>query len=168
MIPPGAVAIGVGAYLLAKGRGRVLARERADGVHPELKALLDAWEHEGTHVVVVAGGPTWPYSGGLRTDEEQSAAHAGGLSNASNLKDTPHGRGAALDIWPAGFNPNADFTAQPHMRALMADFGTWAESYGLVWGGRWKTATWPDGDMAHVELKNWRSLPYPPPDYGAA
>jgi hypothetical protein len=139
------------------------ARPPADGVHPAIRALLDAWEREGTHIVVIGGGGSWP-SGGLRVDESsQAAAAAAGLSSAATLATTPHGRGAALDVWPEGFNPHRSFEEQPGMRELMVVFGEWAEAKGFAWGGRWAKP-----DMPHVELRDWRSLPFPPPDYRGA
>jgi hypothetical protein len=163
IVAVGLLVSGVAAASLAPSNSRVRERQRADGVHPALQALLDAWEREGTHTVVVGGGDDWP-SGGVRTDAlGQASAAAAGLSNAITLAQTPHGRGAALDIWPDGFDPRRSFDAQPGMRELMAVFGQWAEAKGFAWGGRW---TKPD--MPHVEIRDWRSLPFPPPDYRGA
>lgn len=137
---------------------KVLNRERASGVLQPLQVVLDRWELEGTHTIVIAGGPSWPYPGGLRTDaSEQAAAAAGGLSRATTLDSTPHGRGAALDVWPEGFDPRRGFDTQPGMKHLMAVFGEWAERQGLEWGGRWQQP-----DMPHVQLRDWRQYPYPP------
>lgn len=153
-----AAAVAVGTKKAISLSGRVQNRERAAGVAPELSALLDAWELEGTHQVQIGGGPSWPYNGGVRRDAAaQAAAFAAGLSNAQQLSDTAHGRGGALDVWPAGFNPNRGFETQPGMEQLFKVFGQWAESKGFVWGGRWSTP-----DLPHVELRNWRSLPFPP------
>lgn len=161
----GVLALGAGAAVAAgRGGGRVLYRERADGVHPDLQWLLDQWESEGSHVVEIAGGPNWPHPGGLRSSElGQAATAAMGLSKAVTLQETPHGRGAALDVWPRGFRPDRSYAAAdqlPGARELMATFGAFARSRGLVWGGLWSTP-----DDPHVELCNWRSLPFPPPDY---
>jgi hypothetical protein len=143
---------------------RVFYRERAEGVHPALVGLLDSWERDGEFAVQVAGGEGWPYPGGLRTDEAtQAAAAATGLSAASTLKDTPHGRGAALDVWPMGFEPYQSFEVQPGMRELMTRFGEFAEARGFEWGGRWGKADYP-----HVQVPGWRSLPFPPPYGGVA
>lgn len=136
----------------------VYHRERADGVHPQLQQLLDAWAREGTHNVVVAD---YPGPGGLRTDEaEQQELHADGLSGAASLIDTPHGRGAALDVHPEGFDPHRGFGSQADAELRLRAFGEFAERYGFVWGGRWSKP-----DMPHVELPNWRALPFPPPQY---
>lgn len=150
----------------------VLHRERARGVHPQLQQLLDVWAREGTHNIVIAGGTVGgvPYVGGLRTQADQDAAAARGLTNAPALKDTPHGRGAALDVWPEGFDPARGFTTQPEMLKRCDDFGAFAVRYGFV-SGKGFNMTAPDGtrgDRVHVELPNWRALPFPPPDYGGA
>lgn len=158
---------GGAAQALELGAGRVRHRDRADGVHPDLQWLLDQWEVEGSHTIVIAGGDDWPYSGGVRVDETSQAAAAGaGLSKASTLQDTPHGRGAALDIWPEGFNPHRGFDDPDQLEGaqqLMHVFGEWAESKGFTWGGRWQRP-----DEPHVEITNWRDLPFPPPDYRGA
>ncbi len=139
--------------------------ERALGVHPSLLALLEDWNRLGSHDVVIAGGEGWP-NGGLRTDVlEQHKAFVAGLTKARTLADTPHGRGAALDVWPYGFNPHRGFDGQLDMPALFRVFGQFAEDRGFVWGGRWDFHT-PgstlSGDYPHVEVADWRHLPYPP------
>jgi hypothetical protein len=137
----------------------------AAGVHPGMQALLDAWENEGWFDVMVgepfAGFP----GGGLRTAADaagQAAACQADLSNACTLADTPHGRGAALDIWPVGFVPTKSHAEQPlpGMLERMMEFGRWARSKGYEWGG-----DWADPDYPHVQLRAWRSLPFPPPVY---
>lgn len=144
----------------------VFNRERAAGVHPDLQNLLDDWIREGSHDVIIGGGGIYP-NGGLRTDAQaQADAAANGLTNATTLKMTPHGRGAALDVWPVGFNPNVAWDYQPAaVKQMFLDFGSWAEGKGFTWGGRWSSATFPNGDQPHIEMKNWLSLPYPPPNY---
>lgn len=148
--------------------GLVHRRDLARGVHPSLQALLDAWELEGWFPVTIAHGTYGPitYVGGLRSSASQQASTAGaGLSRASTLASTPHGRGAALDVWPVGFDPTKPFSAQPNMQQLMQAFGEFAERRGLVWGGRWvnfkPAGAEVAGDWPHVEVKNWRSLPFP-------
>lgn len=151
----------------------VFDRHLAAGVHPSLIALLDLWDKEGWFPVRVSS-----WSGGLRTDAAAQAAQAaGGLSNATTLKQTPHGRGAALDIWPLGFNPNAaTLSEQPEAMDRMYQFAEWAKSKGgFVAGKDWvnfkttpaqKAGADPAGDWPHLEIANWQSLPYPPPNYG--
>lgn len=143
---------------------RVLNRSRADGVHPKLRALLDEWEQFGTHTVMVAP------DGGLRTDAAKQAGYAAaGNSNATTLASTPHGRGAALDIYPVDFLPFIAMrweNVPASVRAKFRTFGEFAEARGFTWGGRWTGATFPNGDQPHVEITGWRSLPYPPPTGG--
>lgn len=145
---------------------RVRNRDAADGVHPDLLALLDAWDKDGTFDVIVAP------NGGLRTDEDTQANLAsGGLSRATTLKTTPHGRGAALDVWPVGFNAyGPTLSEQPESMAQFTEFGAFAKARGLVWGGDWtnfkqsaaqKDGIDPGGDWPHVELASWTSLPFP-------
>ena len=172
----------VGMVVLSRGVGAgdneqidpnvlVQRRELAAGVHPQLQALLDDWNANGTHPVRIGD------NGGLRTDSLiQQAIAASGLSKATNLATTAHGRGAALDVWPVGFNPNASFASQPAMMALMQVFGEFAEARGYKWGGRWqikftpeqKAGLAPPGDWPHVEMPDWVALPYPPPNYETA
>lgn len=170
----GPVLVVAGLLLLAGGsvaaaapstrRATVYNRWAAAGVHPQMQALLDLWEQEGWFNVEVgtpfAGFP----GGGLRVAADaagQLAACQSGLSNACTLADTPHGRGGALDIWPEGFIPTKSYAEQPGTRELMIAFGQWAKSKGYVWGGDWANPDYP-----HVEMRNWRSLPYPPPNGG--
>lgn len=136
----------------------VLFRERAAGVRPELLRLLDAWQTEGAHVVMIAA------DGGLRIGAAAAAAQAKffreGNSKAATLADTPHGRGAALDVHPLGFDPRRPMAEQPLMRERFRIFGEWAEKRGFVWGGRWASFG-PDGDAPHIEIANWRRFPMP-------
>lgn len=143
------------------GEARVFARERLDVVHPDLRALVLKWEQEGTFHVYVASG--------LRTAEEQLELFRQGLTRAMAPTDSPHGRAAAVDIHPLGFDDAKCFNAQPWALVLMNRFGEWAESHGAVWGGRFSGFYGPcrevEGDRPHIELKGWRAMPYPPPDY---
>lgn len=147
--------------------GRVRRRDLTAGVHPRLVELLDHWEREGWFDVVIAHGTYGKitYVGGLRTDSAQQAATAGaGLSNASTLRSTAHGRGCALDVWPLGFDPTKPFSAQPGMQQLMQAFGEWAERRGFIWGGRWKfqaPGAEVAGDWPHIEVPGWQNMPFP-------
>lgn len=150
----------------------VLHRERADGVHPQLQQLLDVWSREGTHNIVIAGGTVRGvrYVGGLRTQADQDEAAEHGLTKAPALVDTAHGRGAALDVWPEGFDPSRGFTTQPEAHAQALAFLDFAERYGFDTGRNYAMVA-PDGtrgDLVHVQLPNWRMLPFPPPNYGGA
>lgn len=159
------VALGVGVWLMRGGKAeaptvkaaRVLKRERAAGVLLPLDELLDAWEREGTHDVEVAP------DGGYRTDAAKQASYAAdGNSNAVTLAQTPHGRGAGLDVYPVGFVTRIPWEQQPQeIKLKFAAFGSFAEQRGLEWGGRWRGAKFPNGDQPHVEIKGWRSLPFP-------
>ena len=150
-------------------------RERAAGVHPLLQALLDAWAQEGTHDIVVAP------NGGVRRDAAlQRKLAAAGSSNATSLSTTPHGRAAALDVWPASFLPFVPTSAggtgprwvawealPQQVRDEFRAFGEFAERRaGFRWGGRFRGANFPNGDQPHVELSSWAALPFPPPIYG--
>lgn len=143
------------------GEARVFASERLAKVHPQLRELILQWEREGTFHVYVASG--------LRTAEEQFELFKQNLTKASTPIDSPHGRGAAVDIHPLGFDDAKCFSSQPWALEAMNSFGAWAESKGAVWGGRFGGFYGPckevEGDRPHIELKGWKSLPYPPPDY---
>lgn len=142
---------------------RVLNLEKARGCHASLIHLLTEWEARGTHDVLIADALGFP-AGGLRTDVlEQHKAFMDGLTKARTLGETPHGRGAALDVWPVGFNPHRDFKSQPTMETLFRAFGEFAEGLGFRWGGRFASFK----DLPHVEVADWLSLPYPPPLIGA-
>jgi hypothetical protein len=157
--------------VLMGATGKVLMRSRADGVHPDLRALLDAWDSQGAHVVVVAP------DGGLRTDPAlQAGFAAGGMSGASTLATTPHGRGVGLDVWPVSFLPHvpvgsggtasrwSSWAELPEsVKAEFLAFGEFSEARGFKWGGRWRSAKFPNGDQPHVELPNWTRFPYPVP-----
>lgn len=173
----------VGGLLLAAGAqartqwagARVLNRSAAYGVHPKLQEFLDLWEQRGPFDIEIGELPGFP-GGGLRTDEAGQAkacstptSGGGTLSSACDLASTPHGRGAALDLWPVGFgfNPYLSWAQwTPEIKAAFETIGEFAEAQGLTWGGRWRSATFPHGDQPHIEMKNWRTLPFPPPNYG--
>ncbi len=163
------LAAGQATAAIAPVSARVRNRWAAAGVHPTLQAFLDWWEQNGPFDIVVGQLSGYP-SGGLRTAADaagQAAACAAGLSEACDIVNTPHGRGAALDLWPAdSFDPYLSWPSQPQwVKDQFLALGQAAEAFGLTWGGRWRTAKMPYGDQPHVELKNWRSLPFPPPAY---
>lgn len=164
-------ASGAAAAVTDTRRARVINRYAARGVHPDLQAFLDWWEQNGPFDVEIGQLDGYP-GGGLRTAADaggQAAACASGLSNACDLASTPHGRGAALDLWPVccGFSPTLSWEQwTPEIKSAFLTIGQLAESQGLTWGGRWRSTTFPHGDQPHIELPYWRSLPYPPPDYG--
>lgn len=139
--------------------GKVRGRSRAAGVDPRLLEFLTGWEVVGGFPILVADG--------LRTDPAKQLAYfEAGNSRARTLDQTPHGRGGAVDLWPADFNPNVRVTAEVYEKFLA--IGIAAENAGLEWGGRWTNAFRPSdmnpfgGDLPHVQVRNWASLPFPP------
>lgn len=144
--------------------GEVLYPQRMDGVVPELRETVLRWD--GPFDILVAP------DGGLRTDPAKQLQYFNeGNSKARTLAETPHGRGAAVDLWPMSFNPSRPlFTAaeddknktdvsrftihQPIAFAHFEYMRAWATRHGLTILGRW--------DLPHWELPQWRSLPYPP------
>jgi hypothetical protein len=126
-------------------------RERARDVRPELSRFLDWWTNNGPFPILVAP------DGGVRTDAaKQAQFYAQGYSKAKTLEQTPHGRGAAIDLWPVGFNPAVKLDDQPVIKKRFEEMGRIGKtSFGLTWGGDWG---W---DYPHFEVKGWRSLPMP-------
>jgi hypothetical protein len=140
------------------GGARVLGRENAAGVLPEMLALLDAWELEGDFDVTL---PSWPPAG-TRTDSQELELHNEGLTNATTARNSAHGHAAALDVWMVDFDPHKSFDEQPEVWARQQRFGEWAESKGFRWGFRWANqyGFGPYGDAVHFELANWTSFPF--------
>lgn len=134
--------------------GKVWFRERARGVVAELQRFLDACERQLAFDVCVV------VDGGVRTDAAKQASYAAkGTSNAATLEDTPHGRGAALDVMPCDAQGRPLWAAY----AAQAAVGGLAESMGLQWGGRFRSY-----DGGHVQVPWWRTLPFPPGGAGLA
>lgn len=145
--------------------GLVLNPEAAAGVDPRLLAALGAWNEHGAFPIRIADDPRLPV-GGLRTAEDQAKAVALGLTGAMNLAQTPHGRGGALDLWPASFDPWKGLSLQPQARADFETLGAFMTDCGLVWGRAFTNLVAPDGtrgDWPHFEVPDWRDLPFPPP-----
>lgn len=134
---------------------RLYHRERASGLEPQLEMFLDWWAAFGPFPLVV------PALGGVRTDEAtQAALYARGVTNARTLAETPHGRKGAVDLAPytrQGALYAPDYSETPANLARYETLGRAAEAHGLRWGGRWSRP-----DRPHVEVPNWRSLPFPP------
>lgn len=125
----------------------ILHEERAKGVDLRLLAFLEWWKARGPFTLTVLPG------GGFRTDEaEQLANFRSGASRARTLADTPHGRGGALDLAPL-IGSKVDWTDWATFEVM----GGLAEDRGLEWGGRWTTLK----DGPHIQVPNWRVLPYP-------
>lgn len=133
---------------------------RAVGCDSRLLKFLAWWQMAGPFPITI------PEYGGLRADavaqEKLFAAH---VSRAKTLEETPHGRGGAIDAYPAILDPRGEYVtgieldyAKPETKVKFHRYGDLAEAHGLSWGGRW--AGFPD--YPHVEVPDWRSLPYPP------
>jgi hypothetical protein len=127
----------------------VYHRERSAGVDDRLLQLLAWWDDNGPWPVVI------PEHGGLRTSEqEQQDLFARGVTKASTLAQTPHGRGGALDLAPYRKGPGGLYAPDYSQPDDFTAIGEAAEALGLSWGGRWS-----DPDLPHVEVPDWRSLP---------
>lgn len=140
--------------LFGKVRNRVIAQ----GVHPRLQAALDEWNQNGPFPIVVGSG--------VRTDAAQKILYAMGRDEKGNITDlskvatyaasatqTAHGArsqgGNAIDLDPV-----------PATKDNYTAMGKWFESRGgLIWGGRWTDKFPPNGDMRHVEIEEWASIP---------
>ena len=140
--------------------GNVLYRERADGVVIELQEFLSWWDQHGDFPLRVQ------VDGGLRKDaSKQLHFFLSGMSKARTLNETPHGPGGAVDVAPADWD-GLTVTAEDY--AKFCRIGVVAQERGLVWGGRWKKAFPPTkanpygGDLCHLEIEDWRALPYQP------
>lgn len=109
---------------------------------------------------------TIPATGGLRHNSlEQARLFELGVTRAKSLQDTPHGRGAAVDAYPAILDPTGTYVVAIHRSAVdqddvdrFATYGELAQKHGLEWGGSWPKFK----DLPHVQCPNWRELPYPP------
>lgn len=140
-----------------KGPGaRVFHLERAMGVDARLRAFLGRWQTEGHFPILVAP------EGGRRTDPtKQLRLFAEGVTKARTLEETPHGRGGALDLVPCDPTGKTPFWSDT---AAFSVIGEFAEAMGLEWGGRWTGLV----DMPHIQVPDWRSLPFPPYPLGVA
>jgi hypothetical protein len=137
-----------------KGAKLVSGRTRLVNVHPQLQQLISMWEYDGSHDIFI------PADGAMREGIEASShqlqLYLSGRSGARTLAETPHGRGAALDVWPVGYDFAKDVSLQPLMKTRLEKFGAFAKTYGFTWGGDWSSIK----DYPHVEITNWRNLPY--------
>jgi hypothetical protein len=91
---------------------------------------------------------------------EQARLYAAQTSKAKTLADTPHGRGAAVDLYPvlAFDDLGRPSAVDLYSRERFAELGAAAKRFGLVWGGEFSGLY----DGPHVELAEWRALPFPP------
>ena len=149
---------------------RFKGRANMGNVAEAFYRLADRWDDVGTHEVFVPspaetaaiGLPPAGAREGAAAAAAQLAAYNSGASGARTLDETPHGAGVgmpaeAIDVWPVGFNPRIAWEKQPEeIKARFLAFGSFAEREGFVWGGRWRSARFPNGDQPHVETLNWR------------
>lgn len=147
--------------------------DRARGVHPRMLELPRQLLKRCPFETVIA------MHGGLRVDEAlQKSLSGGGMSAATNLRITPHGRAGALDIWPLTFlayvptswggTAKRWATWEEVPQSVKNDFqhvGLISEGLGFRWGGRWVGKAYPNGDQPHHELPDWQRLPFPAPTY---
>ena len=146
---------------------------RLAGCDVRLIDFFSWWQTHGPFPVTI------PEFGGKRIDEQLQTEyyakgrttpgpHAGepgypelGLTvtGAKTLKDTPHGRGGAVDSYPAIISSDYKVTAilnnekDPKTLEMFARYGSLAKTYGLEWGGVWK-------DYPHVQCPNWREISF--------
>jgi hypothetical protein len=146
---------------------------RLAGVEQPVLSFFLWWGKKGPFPLTI------PPDGGLRTNElvqyglyakgrTAPGPHAGengfpelGLTvtNAKTLADTPHGRGAAADAYPAIVVKNKVIAIRDNIHdsqtlELFREYGRLAKNAGLEHGGDWPQADWP-----HVQIHSWRSLP---------
>lgn len=134
----------------------VLRRDRANGVDQRLQDFLDWWEGYGPFPLTVM------IDGGVRTDEaKQAQFFATGVSGAKTLAETPHGRGGAMDLYPTINGEIRGLLYDPDQEEAATYFrqmGALAKEHGLKWGGDWLRRK----DLPHVEVPDWKELPFPP------
>lgn len=147
---------------------RVHHIERIEGVDLRLRTFFEEWARKGPFHLVIDP------RGGIRDNAMQACLFAVGSSKARTALETPHGRGGAVDAWPARALDGGRVvgiylpSAGPSAMELLRQYGELAEASGLRWGGRWLDAFPPTkanpmgGDVAHVEVPGWRELPHPP------
>lgn len=150
---PGAIAL-LALQTGAQKKAKVLNKERLLGVHPSFTGLLRDWEFEGSFDILVA--PDGGYRIGPADEAKQAKFYRDGASKAATLKDTPHGRGAAIDVWPYAFKPSVPLNQQLGVKNQFLEFAEFAKARGFIAGADWG---W---DFPHIEMKNWLSLPWPP------
>lgn len=138
--------------------GVQMVRNRArlgGSVDERLDAFLDWWDSFGPFLVTVG------LNGGLRTDAAlQEQLWREGKTHARYLPDTPHGRGGAVDLWVYKLGtlvPTFD-TSDPDTLHRYGVIGMLGKAHGLVWGGDWTSLR----DLPHLEVPDWRDLPFPP------
>ena len=164
---------------------RLYHAERLEGVCSQVRDFFDWWSHHGPFPLAVVSGVRAPGAptreelrrlglpafapGGQPWRDIQAALFAAKRTKAATLAETAHGRCGAADAVPLRLTatgcPFGTYDCQRDGVSAVERFerfGELAEANGLAWGGRWKSVFPPFGDVAHVELPRWQSLPYPP------
>lgn len=139
---------------------RVFHLDRLALCVPAIRDFFLWWDMHGPFPLTI------PPDGGLRSSEKhQARLFEAGATKAKTLADTPHGRGAAADAYPAVLDRTGHYvtairidTRDTRTQDMYRQYGEAAERAGLVWGGRWKSIV----DLPHVETPSWRLLPFPP------
>ncbi len=144
---------------------RVFHFNRCAGCDPRLIDFLVWWQTHGPFPVTI------PQTGGIRNSEaEQMRLYVSKKSKARSLAETPHGRGGAIDAYPAILDPTGTYVANIHLdvknqqsRELFQRFGVLARDHGLEWGGDFKPldAHGIGWDCPHIQVPDWKELPYP-------
>lgn len=143
--------------LFGKVRNRVLTV----GVHPKLQDALDDWSQHGPFPIVIGSG--------VRTNAAQKILYAMGRDGTGNIIDLSKVSTYAKDAFQTAHGARSlggnafDFDPVPATKENYVTAGKWFEARGgLIWGGRWTSKFPPDGDMRHIEVENWASIPITP------
>lgn len=158
----------IGVVLFVMNKGSMMetvpmykGEEKLRHVHPAFTVLIDEWKsHPNTFEIEIADGLRY----GPEDEALQARNYATGMSKARFLRDTAHGRGGAIDIYPIEFRDwikRAWPDVPSDIKNKFLVFGMFAENRGFIWGGRW-LKTFPYGDQPHIELKAWNTLQFPP------
>jgi hypothetical protein len=151
-----------GADVMSSGRhvGQVFHRERADALDDRLQTALDTYAENGPYPLVVVDG----LRAGAAAEAAQAQYFSDGRSHAATLDQTPHGRGGAFDFAvvdsSSGDAVIRTLPAEANAEAYKS-VGEYFEALGLTWGGRWG-GFGAHGDAVHIEVPDWRDLPFPP------
>jgi hypothetical protein len=158
---------GYGLDDLPTGAGYLLYASRAVGVRaPKVLAFLASLHREGLTYQGQRYSVAVGVDGGLRDDARQLQLYAKGrqlvgdawhvvdraavVTNARTARETRHGQGRAVDLWPMlpGGAPLLRREQAPNLfDGLYAALGEAGERHGLAWGGRWKSLV----DLPHFE-----------------
>ena len=163
MIPFAVLALVFVALYFRKGSDLIVYKgeEKLADVNPLFRNLIDEWKTaKQTFPIQIDDG----LRKGVEAELAQKSYFAKGMSKAKTLRETPHGRGAAIDIRPVSFTPAMERLAWPDVPEKVKTefyiFGLFAENRGFKWGGRWRNATFPYGDQRHIEIVGWERIPF--------